>query len=227
MGVAGTGVEGRKVLGARACHLLCFDVAASVTSVVILMSEASALQSWASPTVTPAIWAPPLHLLLIPLASCSPFPKLLFAVLLQHLHTTLLLPLSPHQPSDITPCFAAVQGRITRFQHGTLCQICAQRLSGELGLCCISGGELFLAQTHPSLQVLRVTSSHCFRSRSPRTEQTSRSISWGWVCSTLLLNLCVSISPPHRCETFSYRYPPFLQRKEKSFFFNLMATLSL
>lgn len=87
------------------------------------------------------------------------------------------LPLSPHQPSDITPCFAAVQGRITRFQHGTHCQIGAQRLSGELGLCCISGGELFLAQTPPSLQVLRVTSSHCFRSRSPRTEQTSRSIS--------------------------------------------------
>lgn len=44
-GAAGTGVEDRKVLGARACRLLCFGVAVVVSSIIILTFEASACQS--------------------------------------------------------------------------------------------------------------------------------------------------------------------------------------
>lgn len=50
---------------------------------------------------------------------------------------------------------------------------------------------------------------------------------WFWPFPALLLYLCVSISFLHHCDTFSFVHLQFLQRKEKSFYFNLMAALSL
>lgn len=49
---------------------------------------------------------------------------------------------------------------------------------------------------------------------------------WSLSFPTLLWDLCVSISFLHCCDTFSFRYLQFLQRKNKSFYFNLMAALT-
>lgn len=73
-------------------------------------------------------------------------------------------------------------------------------------------------------------------------DRDGEEVSWGWSMLLILLwcglffgfglfqhcfCILLSISFLHHCDTFSFVHLQFLQRKEKSFYFNLMAALSL
>lgn len=154
MGVVGTGLQGRKVFGARACHLLyygCIRLLHHHPHVCGICFSIPSLSHCHTGHLGPTAASPALK------TSCTSLHVQSWYLWCCYNLFAPAGPCSPHQLSDIILFWG---------------QLWEHRQSGELGFGRVSGGELLIAQTHPSLPVLYGTSSPCFWSRSSRVERS-------------------------------------------------------